>query len=517
MGSDLDAGRASAAPGGMTDDPASPGAPTCSLLVAFLLCSFFPRTTAIRTQGVSLRRAYAYHVLTCLMAVVIVFVIVAWVETPHDNSLRLLRRATVDFYDVASDFRRTPLVMSVATTAIVLSLELGFVLLAALAAPWGALIEPLRHSLGNALRRTWLQTPHVLLACVLWLLLAGVFEHASDAWRSRTPSPMARVGMERPDRPPPELPKNADAWRDYYRETERFQQAYHMAWEQWRREQPWYDKYDEALLAYTSFSLAAWVLAGVLRGIATRRAGTSFEEAPRCEACGYNLTATPLDSRCPECGKPAVESLGPDARPGTPWERRSQRGRLRAYWATTVEAVRRPTSFGFRVPVHRGMSDARLFLLLHVPAFFLVGSLGVIAPFLGEKGSGSLAHQAEIFWGLGPLVGYVTAICGFVLPFLLAWICGAFIRSTRGRSVLAPAFKIMCYLSGALLLWMIGAAVTVNVVIRAADRFNTYGQAFMIDGELLAFAAWNTFCGLTLLPYVFCAFRAAVGTRFANR
>ena len=39
--------------------------------------------------------------------------------------------------------------------------------------------------------------------------------------------------------------------------------------------------------------------------------GSSPAEDKHCEGCGYNLHATPFEQRCPECGRPARESLSP--------------------------------------------------------------------------------------------------------------------------------------------------------------------------------------------------------------
>ncbi|HVZ94497.1 MAG TPA: hypothetical protein VG797_08300 [Phycisphaerales bacterium] len=53
-----------------------------------------------------------------------------------------------------------------------------------------------------------------------------------------------------------------------------------------------------------------------------------------CEHCGYDLSATVHDARCPECGTPVAESL-PGARPGMPIQ---QRFSLRN-WQSTVHGV----------------------------------------------------------------------------------------------------------------------------------------------------------------------------------
>ena len=41
---------------------------------------------------------------------------------------------------------------------------------------------------------------------------------------------------------------------------------------------------------------------GLFRSVGTRPAVPIMERPPTCEFCGYNLTGTAIDGRCPECG-----------------------------------------------------------------------------------------------------------------------------------------------------------------------------------------------------------------------
>ena len=76
---------------------------------------------------------------------------------------------------------------------------------------------------------------------------------------------------------------------------------------------PWWIRNDEVIIGYIAVGVSLWFLWALFRAAGVPRKGLVAARPPTCEYCGYNLTGTPIEGRCPECGVPAVMSLGPDA------------------------------------------------------------------------------------------------------------------------------------------------------------------------------------------------------------
>jgi hypothetical protein len=94
---------------------------------------------------------------------------------------------------------------------------------------------------------------------------------------------------------------------------------------------------------------------------------------PRCEGCGYDLTLTAAEGRCPECGLVASASLSPGRRPGAAWE---TTGFFATRWARTLaHLLVTPSHFYGRLRCQSAARQARSFAALNavlIPIFALL-------------------------------------------------------------------------------------------------------------------------------------------------
>ncbi|HYE61379.1 MAG TPA: hypothetical protein VD997_05230 [Phycisphaerales bacterium] len=131
-----------------------------------------------------------------------------------------------------------------------------------------------------------------------------------------------------------------------------------------------------------------------------------------CESCGYNLSSSEEDSRCPECGRAVRDSL-PESHPGTPWQSDSH-----AYsWVrTNWMALFRPGEL-FRAMSTESMPKG--LLITNV----LVASALLVAPFPGVF-IGDWARSARGTGGLGEVLSLLSSFSawtGVAASVLLAF------------------------------------------------------------------------------------------------
>jgi len=459
-----------------------------------LLCGIRPATAARLTPNISLKMAAASHVTVALAAAVLLAAIVAWMErTPLD----------ILWDAIVRDFLKDPKESVLITGGVILLIEAGFVGLAFVMMSWGAVDEPLRASFSHSIRRVWCQTPHAMFINLLVALLAGYLDRLDGTWRSA--HPVAYPPM------PPNMVPNTPAWNAYFAEVGRIEREA-------RALKPWYLRHGEPIVVDFGFLCGIWFLAAMLRAVGVPRAGPLMPRQPRCDACGYDLTLMPMESRCPECGEPVTASLGPDARPGTPWELR--RGHpTQAWWRTVHAAIFQPMVLGRMLRLTSPGRAHRRFLLMHLPIIFLIGGASVPTFYYVIEGKSPFLEEPNLIWIGIPAFGTVCAVGALIVSLGSAGRYALVYQIRDKRNLLTGAIQVVSYLVVYLIIWQIFGAVTAISVTAMANSgwFSDLSSSIRLGPEPLALFLWfvpNLVCGLA---YWMLVKRAVAATRYANK
>jgi len=492
--------------------------PRWPAIAAFVTAWTYPATSARRTAHVSLWRAYVVHFLAALLTFVMITMLVSLIDfrEPTHYLFEIIEGITGDWWRRAL----------VALTVCALGIEFGYLLLAALLMPWGAADERLRSSWSHALRITWLHTSHALPTVLLVGGLSAFYEEAARNDRRMRPYPTYPQWIAAPT-PPAGAAPNSKAWREYSAKMEEYKQKtrkmqaeWQAAYENWRRHRPLLLKYGEGTITTIGTACAFWLLWAMHRAVSVRRSTPTIQRPPTCEFCGYNLVATPIESRCPECGQLAVDSLGPHARPGTPWDRREHVGRLKAWWRTGSDAIFRPSQLGRQIRVLALGRDHGRFLAVHLPAVFIMGVTGIVSCFLFDwcRNPG-LWFQVDILSVLGPVFGGMTVLTVLAIAGLTAGVVGLVFSLRNGRNLLPASVQAACCLGHYLTAWTLFGTVLAFAAF-VADENQPLRQAIRqmnLNPEVTLFWLWlipNLAC---LGGYAILVWKTTAAAQYANR
>lgn len=488
-------------------------------MMSFLAAWLFPGTTACRTCTAPLHHAYGVHLLAAVATFLLVIVLVAIGERRDP--------LTIFANDILREFDRDWQEALLVTMLIVFLVESGFVVLALIVLPWGARDEPLASSWAHALRQTWLHSPHALpTVLAIGLLLIGHDRLKRSFYSSSQAGTFPTYSMP----PAPVCPPNPTAQQsanyqkalnDWQQQSIEANQKYMNAWQAYYARMPFLIRYGEIFVAQAGFLAGVWVLWALFRAVGTARPTPPVHRPPLCEFCGYNLVATPSDSRCPECGELVAGSVGPDARPGAPWEHRRERGLFRAWWASELQPVLAPARFGRTVQVCSSSTAHRLFLAGHMPVIFAVTATATVLSCQAVSPRSVWEDEdGLILWGIAPMFGVLSACVCLALAMLTAALVGMIYTLTQGRNLLPATVQIGSYLAGCLTLWACGSAAwsVLTALLVNAGRFRAWRQPYGLDPDLLAFCFWVGPTGLGFfLIYVIPLWKATASTRYANK
>ena len=390
-------------------------------LSAMFLSGLTPRRVAIAHRHTPLWKAYLIHWLCLIIGTLILLVLLVLDKDPGF----LVR-------DLRSFVQPFTLTSAAVCAIIVLVIEAGFGLSALMLLPWGDAKAPVRPLCRQALRTVWLHTGHLVLAGTVY----GSLQVMCD-------------NLLRPE------------WWHPHIVVDPPQSRATLTLLKWLYENDIY------LLVIAFAAVAIWCLWALLRAMTTSLPPAETSRPPLCEACGYNLSHHDISARCPECGRPVVQSLGDGLRSIVPWGPYRSKAKRTGFWRVTFDAWFRPETFFMGVSVLHGLGSAGRFLLNHM----LLTAAGFVAAIIGAdlalfRETGTLA-PTEIY-GMtcfGAVVGFVFGCAAS----LVAAVVGLVVSKQDGRNCVGGALRLACFCAGIFPFWVFSLVATVAVVIKIIE------------------------------------------------
>ncbi len=466
-----------------------------ALLTAWLL----PATTTRRTADVSLLRAFGIHVVGVLLTVFVILVLVAW-DSPQ------VRRGpfTVDlvligyWQEFIAEFARNPGMSLAIVAGVALTIELYFVVLCGVVAPFGAARESWQDSSRHVYRRVWLHTPH---ACIVAIVI-GVVVITPDRWRDRWQEERLALYEQAHT-----VPTDAKALSEYRNE-------------QWRSvyfgRRPWFIHVVPVAEASTVAMSIIWAAWALLRGVSAWRPMRPVTEPPLCRGCGYVLTGLRRDGRCPECGRDVMKSLDPHLSPGCPWDHRAVTGRMHAYLATAGQVLLQPRQFSYRLNPVSPKRESIRYLAVSVAAVGLVVVFAIVPlAFISERSARSLLNITDI---LQAGIYLATVLMGIALGItgLTALVVGIVAHHRTKRNALGGVAQHAAYASVLLPVWVLISGLLFVFLMHNDVLLRALGSLIGVRPDAIAVLVWLGINLLFLVFFVGNVFRGAAGVRYAT-
>lgn len=488
--------------------------------MVFLAAWWMPATTARRTRHVSLLNAVLVHLLAAATFCVLGVLVIAWLNR-RDFWL------IVAFFweEIERDYRRRPGETMAVVALVVMAVEAGFVALALLVCPWGAADERLRSTFANGLRQTWLHTADALPLTLLIggfsvLLFGGKADWSRQYWSrapvAPTPPVMTPAALSADS---PEWQRFQDLMTEYQKASNEYMKRRAAFDREYYTSRPWWYRYDDEILGFMCTGAGAWVLWALMRAVGARREVEPVSRHPMCESCGYNLTLMPLEGRCPECGEPVMDSLGPGARAGVDWERRRELGRLRAWWRTGVEAVFRPGRFGRRLRACSWVADHRCFLVGHALPLLVIGYFVLLACYYAVERRNPFKFEPDIRYIAAPAAGIAAATSVVVVSLLAGGLMGLHVGLPLKRNLVPAAMQMAGYLAPFLVVGYCFSGL-LAISLFAVDRAHWLKHAarwLRVDDEALVGLCWGAPTLMMFIVFLVLLYRGTMAARYANR
>lgn len=411
---------------------------------------------------------------------------------------------------------QSPVIHGVGILGSVMAVECGFVLVAILLMPWGARMERKRDTFRHALRRCWLQSPAIVLGILVFGLVVLPVGDARSRWFENHSN--SAPFLYTPPAQPIGVATTSPEWKEYQEQLDAYNSRWQKHWDEVHRTMPWYVRHSQFIAPLMGIGLVVFLIWGQLRAAGAPRSHVPVDQPPLCETCGYDLTGSDAQGRCPECGTPVADSLQPDRRIGPPWEQRRSL-KLWPAWCETAGLIWRPDQLGRTLHVGEGPTDHRSFLSMTlVIAGIIFGVTFCLLMTIGKLLTEDGPDFDLAFLFLATFVASVFSTGCLLLVLLVALGIG-FLRLEQRRTLFPAAIQAACYLSPFLI--FLGEILQLTVFLTVwflveSDQFPAMGPTplqlliyfslFVVVPNLIVIA--------TFIRKVFIAVKAA---RFANR
>ena len=486
-------------------EPRWPGIAALALMVVR------PATTARRTQHVSLPGAYGVHLLAAVFTLVVICAATALADAPSPLTRTAVVKGINDILvDVVVEVGRFPGWALLAFLGTILLPEVIIAALALTIMPWGARDEPLRTSYRHSLRTLLLCTAAIPVLAVV--ISATVVPLERFSWQSVFE---ANAAAPTPTNAAPGSPE----WNQWQQASSKYWETYWTERQAWIVKQPWYVRYPQIVVINVVFACIAWFLFLTLRAVGAARSTIPIARPPHCEACGYNLSTIPMESRCPECGEPVAASLGPKARRGVPWQQWRAIGRWLAWWQTTGEAIHRSKTFGRLPQLTSGTTDHRTFIAWHLPMVFAIGAATIPVVYFAIEGGIMFIDVPEAAFTVTTVVGSLCVFGATGMTLLSATSVGLFMSHSQKRNLLPGAIQVSSYLMTYLTAWCL-FGVSLGIAVAAGGNegwFLKVEDRIGVDDDILATLTWIIPNAVIGIYYFVLVARGVAGTRYANR
>ncbi len=426
-----------------------------------LVLPFRPRIAAQAASGVSLLRAYLAHFVVLILWVGPIILFVSYMN--YLFSSRWGNESVLFTECLAKSVRTLFDFISVSRQALVAGavwgvVELIFLLGSFLMLLWSAQPESLGHSIRRCVRIVWLGSLLVLGVIVVMLIATAVINSV--------------------------------------------QVLFDGSWDRWL----WVNRHLESLFLYPLFATCmGWLLWALLTAGRVPTQTHCPITPPMCEWCGYNLAYTPPEGMCPECGRAAIESLGPEVRRTSP----------HGYWRCFFPAIARPDRFFRKVPIRSAGAESRRFVLKTLFLTMIVTYSISISLLMNRAASGHWPNADSMVDSI------VICLPGFVIPMLVIGGVGSFVGLCFSwadrRNQMSAVAHVSYWTSGYVLIWWVLALLMVAFLTAWERELADLSRMWMRNADALVILLLLAFHIPCFVVYVHLLDHSVRSIRYANR